>query len=159
MKLRKPLLLGIIIGVGLSIGPVQASDAQISVPRDSMPVSFRTVAILWDGLEHEQKAMVDLVAADFYDNQLSVRQRLNIAATTSDSYRNAAPRERNSIRKERRAYWQSLSEQDRQILSATVAPSYDHLSEAQKAPFRQFAIEKLDIDISLPASVNLRDAI
>ncbi len=154
MKLRKPLLLGIIIGVGLSLGPVQASDDGRSVP-----VSFKAVEVLWDGLEREQKTMVDLVAADFYDNQLSVRQRLNIAATTSNSYRNATPEERNAIRKQRRLYWQSLSEQDRQILSATVAPSYDHLSEAQKAPFRQYAIEKLDIDISLPASVNLRDAI
>ncbi len=142
MKLRTPLLMGLIIGYGLSvqIAPAQAAD------QDKETVVAPVLSIgQWHGLGPEQRQMVDLLAKDFYENEFSPRQRINVADATADTYRRANDHERAHMRDQRRIFWQNLTADQRAMLSHATSPSYDHLTESQKAPFRAYALGKLDV--------------
>jgi hypothetical protein len=146
MLLRTPLLLGIVIGfmgsVSLS-GPVAAETQNIK-STEKLALPIKQVQSVWAGLAPSQRKMVDLLAADFFMSELSAEQRSRISAANARKYREASPALREEMRLQRRLAWQNMSEQEKQDFYQG-ANSYDLLSDAQKAPFRLYAISQLDL--------------
>lgn len=94
-------------------------------------------------LAGEEKAIIDRVAADFYESGLRRTQTDAIEARTSRSYAEASPEERAAFREDRRAAWRGMDDGERQAIRDAKAPRYDNLTDAQKAPFRRHAINRL----------------
>ena len=88
-------------------------------------------------------AIVDLMAADFYENTLRRAQSFKIEAQTSLNYRNLPENERQLFRSNRREIWRALTDDQRQTLRGVKHPQYINLSEPQKDPFRKIALDQL----------------
>lgn len=141
MILRRPLFLGLVIGfvsVFSFSGSVSAQESQSVAQSASLPVG--KVEQMWPALDASQRTMVDLLAADFFQNDLSEAQRERIFSARADQYRGAAGAERDSYRAERRREWQA-----RKGPAIPTGTSYDLLTDEQKAPFRRYAIDQLDL--------------
>lgn len=127
--LRTPLLLGLVVGFVLSFSPASAQS-----------LSTADVAAQWQRLSPDQQEMVDLMARDFFRNNLTPEQQLRIAEVVSRSYREADVKEREIMRHQRRQVWQNSVRH-----GETGLPAFDHLTEAQKAPFRLHVMRQLDM--------------
>lgn len=153
MILRRPLFLGLVIGfVGVFSfsGQVNAQEmTSAQTPSGQTPSGHTPSALpvgkvqqMWPALDASQRSMVDLLAADFFQNDLSETQRERIFSARADEYRGAAGAERDSYRAERRREWQA-----RKGPAAPTGTSYDLLTDEQKAPFRRYAIDQLDLGL------------
>ncbi|GGD03796.1 hypothetical protein [Aquisalinus flavus] len=144
MILRRPLSLGLVIGfvsVFSFSGQVNAQEMASAQAPGALPVG--KVEQMWPALDASQRSMVDLLAADFFQNDLSEAQRERIFAARADQYRGAAGADRDSYRAERRREWQA-----RKGPAAPTGTSYDLLTDDQKAPFRRYAIDQLDLGLT-----------
>lgn len=52
-------------------------------------------------------------------------------------------KERFEFREDRREIWQNMQDDEREALRNVKLPTYSNLSDSQKAPFRQIAIDRL----------------
>ncbi|MEM9616819.1 MAG: hypothetical protein AAF936_02570 [Pseudomonadota bacterium] len=97
----------------------------------------------WEGLSDNERAMVDRIAADFYQSDLRLAQSRQIEASTSAIYASLSDKEREQFREERRSDWKAMQQEERAALRNVKLPAYSNLTEAQKAPFRQIALDRL----------------
>lgn len=97
----------------------------------------------WETLAPGDRAMVDRMAASFYESDLRLAQSRQIEASTSSIYTAMSERERSEFRDERRSEWRSMRPEERAALRNVKLPAYSNLTEAQKAPFRRIAIDRL----------------
>lgn len=88
-------------------------------------------------------ALVDRLAAEFFENELRRAQTSNIEAETAAIYRSLGPAARTNFREERRNRWITLNAAARHDLRNAKVPQFENLAEEQKRPFRQTAIRKL----------------
>ena len=98
---------------------------------------------LWHGLTNDEQFMVDRVAADFYEANLRLAQSRQIEAATASIYTKQDAQARAEFRNQRRNVWDKMKAEKRQTLRNVKLPTYANLTEAQKAPFRQIALEQL----------------
>lgn len=128
--MRRPLTFGLFFGLAAfgSLSPNAHSE---------------TIDMRWEVLAESEKAIIDRLAADFYEDSLRQSQASAIESHTSDLYVRATPVERARYRDERRAAWEQMSDADRQILRNAKRPTYRNLTEAQKQPFRTIALDNL----------------
>jgi len=99
--------------------------------------------IRYEAFAEDEKAIVDRIAADFYEEDLRPSQSEAIERRTSEIYLEAGAEERERMREERRAEWTAMSEAARASLMEAKSPLYGNLTDAQKAPFRRHAIDRL----------------
>ncbi len=90
-----------------------------------------------------QEALVDRMAADFYENALRHSQALRIQKATAEAYRAMGEEDRAQFREQRRAAWLIMNKDQRQSLRNTKTPRYLLLTEEQKQPFRDIALDQL----------------
>ncbi len=90
-----------------------------------------------------QEALVDRMAADFYENALRHSQALRVQKATAQTYLAMGEEDRAQFREQRRAAWRMMSQGQRQSLRNTKTPRYLLLSEEQKQPFRDIALDRL----------------
>lgn len=128
--MRRPMTFGIVFGIVtfMSFGP--GAQAFGSDPR-------------WDAMAPADQALIDRLAAQFYESELRQAQSDAIEQRTSEIYAESAGDEREQFREDRRAAWQAMSEIERASLRGVKRPAYRNLTEEQKAPFRQHAIDQL----------------
>ena len=125
VQLRRPFLFGAVFSVAF-FGSFQAS-AQSEA----------------DALPADQLALVDRMAADFYESDLRLSQSRQIEASTASIYREMPSEDKASFRDERRDDWRAMSDEQRNALRGVKTPNYDNLADSQKAPFREIAREQL----------------
>jgi hypothetical protein len=103
----------------------------------------RAQDVRFEVLAPEEKAIIDRIAADFFEKDLRPAQTRAIEDATAARYRRASSKERAAIRAERRAAWRAMPEARRAALMNAAEPRYDNLSPDQRAPFRRHAINRL----------------
>lgn len=108
-----------------------------AVPRAQM------VDLRWEVMASDEKAIVDRLAADFYEQSLRYAQAGAIEQHTAEIYTEATPAERARFRAERRAEWHAMDKQARASLHDAKRPLFRNLTEEQKAPFRRHAFDRL----------------
>lgn len=91
----------------------------------------------------DELTLIDLLAADFYENALRLSQSRRIQMTTAVYYRELSPGEKASFRHERRDFWRALNETQKRAFRDTSAPLYIELTDEQKRPFRRIILEQL----------------
>ena len=126
--MRKPLIFGLAFGF--------AAFASLSPRAESHDLR-------WEVLAEDERAIIDRLAADFYEDALRRSQTAVIEDRTSELYTKASPVERARFRMERRNEWRSMTDAQREALKNAKRPSYRNLTEEQKAPFRRIAFDKL----------------
>lgn len=141
MMLRKSLFLGLVIGFASVFSLTQSAEAQTARVANALPVA--KVDQIWPVLDQQQRTMVDLLAADFFQNDLAEEQRLRIIASRAEAYRRASPEMRDQMRREGRRDWDHKG-------SDAAGMTFDRLSDRQKAPFRRQAIEELGLEAPAP---------
>ncbi len=150
--LRKSLIAGFVFGFTLfsSIGfeqGVQSSQAQTYAQSHPQRTYQQQVYSLneqiWGQMGHSDRIIVDRLAADFYERSLRYAQSTNIEQQTARLYSGANPAERAYYRNQRRQQWQQMNGNQQQALRNVKRPIFMHLSEAQKWPFRQHALNQL----------------
>lgn len=99
--------------------------------------------IRWEALGPSERAFVDRIAADFYEQSLRLAQSSAIESRTSELYSGASPADRARFRAERREAWQGMNGAQRDALRNVKRPSFRNLTEAQKWPFRAHALVQL----------------
>jgi len=127
---RRPLLFGVFFGLA-AFGSLSPS------------AHGQTIDMRWEVLAADEKALIDRLAADFYEESLRQSQAAAIESHTSELYQRATPVERARFREERRAAWEEMAPTERQKLRDAKRPTYRNLTEAQKAPFRAIALDNL----------------
>lgn len=137
--LRRPFLFGLVFSLSF-FGSFQANAAD-----------WRLEA-RWRALSEDGRAVVDRLAADFYEEELRLSQSRNIEATTAEIYAGLTDKEKAAFREERRTAWQAMTEEQQRALRNTELPAYANLTEEQKAPFRQIALDRI-----APAPLNAAD--
>jgi hypothetical protein len=131
LNLRRPVTFAACFGLAsfLAIGP-EAHAQGLSDVR-------------YEVLAEDEQAIVDRIAADFYEKDLSAAQTEAIEGHTSAIYAAGSREERARMRAERRAEWRAMAEAERRALMDAKRPRYDNLTADQKAPFRAHAINRL----------------
>lgn len=95
-------------------------------------------------LAADELALVDRLAADFFEGSLRYAQSSRIEAQTATLYRLLSPGEKADFRGYRRLIWRALSEPEKRAFRGGVKrPLYAHLTEEQKSPFRRIAYQQL----------------
>jgi hypothetical protein len=94
-------------------------------------------------LGDDDKHVIDRIAADFYEHDLRPSQNGQIEAATAAAYIALSPEERVRFREERRALWRDMPAGTQMALRDCKKPRYGNLTEAQKAPFRRHALNRL----------------
>lgn len=89
------------------------------------------------------RIIVDRLAADFYERSLRYAQSQAIESRTAQLYANSDPRSREAYLSQRRNQYQQLNRQQQDALRGVKSPQFIHLSEQQKWPFRQHALNQL----------------
>lgn len=133
--MRRPLLFGVIFSLVL-FGSLRANAGEadrISAPAD----------ISWHVLADYEKAIIDQMAAAFFEKSLRLAQSRQIEAATPAIYRSLAPQDQARFRAERRLMWRNMSDRQRRNLRGVIRPEFDNLTETQKLPFRQNAVSQL----------------
>lgn len=128
VNVRRPLIFGIIFGLAL-FGS--------SAPR------AQQTDLRWEVMADGEKAIVDRLAADFYEQSLRQSQADAIERHTAEIYAEASPGERARFRARRRAQWEAMDEAERASLHSVERPLFRNLTEEQKTPFRQYALDRL----------------
>ena len=99
--------------------------------------------VSWQVLEDYERAIIDKMAADFFEKSLRLAQSRRIEAETTVSYLALSEREKYEFREYRRRQWRAMSEEKRHLLRNVKRPAFDNLAEEQKTPFRQNAVRVL----------------
>ncbi|MGV6800477.1 MAG: hypothetical protein ACWA5L_00970 [bacterium] len=132
MKLCKNLFAGIVLFFSVSLSaPLYAQDMG--------NITFDSGIDGWEMLSSEQRQMVDLLAQDFFERQLTLSQQRNILSVTARHYRQGDEQQQQNMRQQRRQIWRKKNTEDRQITL------YDMLTENQKSPFRNHAMRQLGL--------------
>jgi hypothetical protein len=97
----------------------------------------------WRNLSTNEKIMLDRVAANFFEANLRLTQSRQIEASTAGIYVALTENERTMFREERRRTWRAMRDDERNALRNVKLPAYSNLTEGQKAPFRQIALDQL----------------
>lgn len=100
--------------------------------------------VRWEVLAPDERQIVDLLAADFYEDSLRLAQSRAIEAHTAELYVEANAEGRAKFRAAREAAWRAMTPQERKSLRDADRPAYANLTDDQKAPFRKIALDKLD---------------
>lgn len=100
--------------------------------------------VRWEVLAPDERQIVDLLAADFYEDSLRLAQSRAIEAHTAEIYVEANAEDRARFRSARLAAWRALTSGQRKALRDAERPVYANLTDEQKAPFRKIALDKLD---------------
>lgn len=132
---RRPFLFGVIFSFVL-FGALRADAGE----RDG---NVAPADISWQVLADYEKAIIDRMAADFFERSLRLSQSRQIEAATQAIYRNLRPIEKTRFRAERRLAWRNMSDRQRQALRGVTRPSFNNLAETQKLPFRRNAVDVL----------------
>lgn len=100
-------------------------------------------------------ALVDLVAADFFETQIAAEQATLLEAQTAAAYRSLADSRKAAFRAERRARWRALNECERARLRGVKRPAFLNLTTDQQAVFRALAADRLGapMDQRPPSSI------
>lgn len=101
------------------------------------------VDLRWEVMASGDRLIVDRLAAEFYEESLRQAQADAIERRTAEIYAEASPPERARFRAERREEWRAMDESLRASLRNVARPSFHNLTEEQKAPFRQHALDRL----------------
>jgi len=136
--LRRPLLFGVIFGLTtfLSINiNAQTGDSAGMAPGADLR---------WNVLAEDEQAIVDRLAANFYEATLRHAQSSAIEDRTAAIYAAGDARARAKFAKQRRAQWRTMSDAQRLALRNVKTPNFDNLAEQQKLPFRRHALDTLD---------------
>lgn len=112
-----------------------AQEAGFFTPREAQD--------LWYALGESDQRIVDRIASDFYERSLRYAQTQAIESQTAQLYAGAEPARRTAYREQRRDQWQSLNDAQRDALRGVKRPTFLHLSESQKWPFRVHALNEL----------------
>lgn len=105
--------------------------------------SAQALDLRWEALSSDERAIIDRLAADFYEHELRYAQSSTIEQHTSELYAQATPTDRAAFRADRRAAWLGMEDAERDGLRGAKRPAFDNLAEAQKSPFRQYALDQL----------------
>lgn len=97
------------------------------------------------GLAPEENIFVDMVAAEFFENELQSVQSTRIEAATTAHYRSLSPEARAQFRKARRSAWANMSPAARAALRTSQGPQFGNLTQAQKLVFREIAERRLGV--------------
>lgn len=108
--------------------------------------------ISWHVLADYEKAIIDQMAADFFEKSMRLSQTRRIEATTPAIYLSLAPHDQAQFRAERRRAWGNMSDRQRQALRGVTRPDFDNLAEIQKLPFRQNAVKLLNASGAINAN-------
>ncbi len=136
-----------LLSVVSSLAVLGSANAQVSDPHMSgaLAPAGQTVveptAVSRQAINHE--ALVDRMAADFYENALRHSQALRVQKATTQAYLAMGEADRAQFREQRRAAWRIMSEDQRRSLRNTKTPRYLLLTEEQKQPFRDIALDQL----------------
>lgn len=106
-------------------------------------IAPRAQDMRWEVLDPDERAFIDRLAADFYEDSLRRSQAQAIEARTSRIYAGAAPVDRARFRDLRREGWREMTPSQRRALRGVKRPAYRNLAEEQKTPFRSIALDKL----------------
>ena len=152
MLLRSPCFKFAVFGTVFLMSAMPTVAAQdgpgmmVQSPQASV-MSSPMVTARWSVLNQDQRKMVDLLAADFFNRSLTASQRGVIAGATADAYAKATPQEQRVFRQQRRAAWQKLTPVDKALGQAMPRPTYRSLTDSQKSPFRNIAIQELGLKV------------
>lgn len=97
----------------------------------------------WEVMAGDEKAIIDRLAADFFEESLRGAQASAIERRTAEIYAKSPPAERSRFRAERRAEWEAMDPAARASLHDAKRPLFRNLTEEQKAPFRRHALDQL----------------
>lgn len=128
----------ILMQISLAIGvyqPAHAGDAAVLPVAD--PARYTSPLPLSEG------AIVDAIAAQFFENELQSVQAYRIEAMTAQRYRKMTFSARQQFRADRRQQWNAMSIQQRNRLRQTPSPRFLNLTETQKSVFRQIAVRRV----------------
>ena len=134
--MRRPILFSVVFGATIFL------SVNVQVHAES-PLSVTGPDLRWNVLSDDEKALIDRIAADFYEATLRPSQSQTIEDGTALAYIQGDKAARNAFIKERRAQWRRLNADERRALRNTKTPNYDNLTDAQKMPFRRHALDKL----------------
>ncbi len=141
VQLRKLVVSGLFLSLTILVSQ-NALAQNDEVQRVSVPSSgYRNAQ--WDNYSANEKVMLDRVAADFYQSSLRLAQSRAIEAATADTYLGKSPEERTAFREERRSIWNAMSDDQRRGSRNVKLPVFSNLTESQKTPFRQIALDQL----------------
>jgi len=130
-----------------SFGPNSPKDPPFltaaSSAQEAAFFSPREAQELWYALGESDQRIVDRIASDFYERSLRYAQSQAIESQTAALYASAEPARRSAYREQRRDQWQSLNPAQRDALRGVKRPTFLHLSENQKWPFRVHALNEL----------------
>ncbi|WP_306253872.1 hypothetical protein [Parvularcula sp. IMCC14364] len=155
MSLSKAFAAGCAIGFSLC---VSFSGQAIAQSPEQSVSPFSQVGTIWSRLAPEQRKMVDLLAEDFFQNELSDVQQNRIVTNQGRKYRDGEAPTRDQIRASRRAEWQAKSQAEKARARLSSGGAYNLLTAEQKAPFRLYAIDQLDLKPALHVDRTSRDS-
>jgi hypothetical protein len=119
------------------------------------PASSQIVDMRYEVLAPDEKAIVDRMAAEFFEDELRPSQSYAIERKTAELYVGAAPAERARILQERRRAWDEMSGEQREALKHAARPSFSNLAEEQKTPYRSIALDRLEAEGAIDADALL----
>ena len=100
-------------------------------------------SIRYEKEDPRAQGLIELVAEDFYENNLSAAQSRRIEAYTASHYATLTAKERAEFQKRRRAQWHAMSESDRDALRNAKTPQYENLTPEQQSVFKAIAERQL----------------
>lgn len=137
--LRRPFLFGVIFSfVFFGSLHAEAGDAASAPAR-----IYAAADLTWQALADDEKAIIDRMAADFFEASLRLSQSRLIEAHTGKIYRSLTPADRAYFREERRRAWKKMTAAQRLALRGVKRPKFSNLAEPQKQPFRRYALDIL----------------
>ena len=142
--MRRPFLFGVIFSLVL-FGSLRVNAGEPGESAARFDIS-------WHVLADYEKAIIDQMAADFFEKSLRLSQTRQIEATTPAIYRSLARHDQARFRAERRLLWRKMSDRKRQALRGVTRPDFDNLAEIQKLPFRQNAVRLLSASGAINAT-------
>ncbi len=99
------------------------------------------------------EAFIDLLAAEFFEDKLRLAQSRRVEAETARQYLALSQAERKAFREARKRAWSHMSVQEKSVLRGAKHPRFANLTEAQKQPFRQIALQDLGIVNAAPVAL------
>ncbi|NNE41157.1 MAG: DUF3106 domain-containing protein [Marinicaulis sp.] len=105
--------------------------------------SFQAAAENGASYEPGQMALIDRMAADFFETELHPAQSRTIENSIADQYRTLSLTDRKRFRDRRRLQWRAMTDAERNALRGAKSPTFSHLSEDRKSTFRNIALDRL----------------
>ncbi|MFQ5563921.1 MAG: hypothetical protein ACE5FO_10180 [Parvularculaceae bacterium] len=138
MQLRRSLAFGLFFFLGL-FASIEIRAQEFAAPQNAAFADMR-----WEALSEDERAIVDRLAADFFEDSLRYSQASAIEARTAELYAESPDDARAEFRITRREKWRAMNDAQRRALRGVERPRFANLSEGQKMPFRKYALDRLD---------------